>query len=95
MLYHNGDYHYDSYGSFPVGNARLGEFVYITKVSRFGIFPYHISIGNTLGSGDLGWVSKTQLRSMERPSVTFPGRVKQWLDDITSILIDIAWKVGA
>lgn len=66
MLYHNGDYHYDSYGSFPVGNARLGEFVYITKVSRFGTFPYHISIGNTLGSGDLGWVSKTQLKKLSK-----------------------------
>ena len=35
--------------------------VYITKIASGSKYPYHISTGKKLGSGDLGWVKLSQI----------------------------------
>ena len=37
---------------------------YITDINEGASRPYHISVGNTLGDGDRGWVSKDQIRKI-------------------------------
>lgn len=37
---------------------------YITDINNGAIRPYHISVCNTLGDGDRGWVSKDQIRKI-------------------------------
>ena len=58
-----GKYYYDSQGKKPLGSKNLGKEVYITKISthKWSTYPYHISTGKTLGTGDLGWVKKKQI----------------------------------
>lgn len=60
-----GKYYYDSQGKKPLGSHNLGKQVYITKISteKWSTYPYHISTGKKLGSGDLGWLKKEQLSS--------------------------------
>lgn len=58
----SGNYYYDSYGKRPLGHRYQGQEVYITKINPKGSKPYHISTGNKLGDGDLGWVTLEQLR---------------------------------
>ena len=61
VRYVDGVYHYDSYGSEPTGYQYRNMPVYVTKVNKFGLYPYHISTENQLGCGDLGWVKAKQL----------------------------------
>lgn len=37
---------------------------YITSINNGASRPYHISVGNTLGNGDRGWVSSSQIRKI-------------------------------
>ena len=37
---------------------------YITAINQGAVRPYHISVGNTLGDGDRGWVSSNQIRKI-------------------------------
>lgn len=37
---------------------------YITAINQGAPRPYHISVGNTLGDGDRGWVSADQIRKI-------------------------------
>lgn len=64
VTFANGSYYYDSEGVNPSGNMYQGQKVYITKINNasWATKPYHISTGNTLGNGDLGWVDLNQLR---------------------------------
>ena len=57
----SGQYYYDSYGTRPIGSHKQGQYVYITNVNSKGSHPYHISTGNKLGSGDLGWLKLNQI----------------------------------
>ncbi len=57
----DGKYYYDSYGKNPAGSKYHGKEVYITNVNEKGTHPIHISTGKKLGSGDLGWLKKTQI----------------------------------
>lgn len=59
----SGKYYYDSQGKKPLGSHNLGKEVYITSISteKWSTYPYHISTGKKLGSGDLGWLKKEQL----------------------------------
>ena len=61
VTYMHGLYHQDSYGQGRRGSQNMGQQVYITKINTRGSKPYHISKGNTLGSGDLGWITLSQL----------------------------------
>lgn len=57
----SGKYHSTTSGG-STGNKYLGKKVYITKTSSSGKYKYYISTGKKLGSGDLGWVSKDQIK---------------------------------
>lgn len=65
VTFKSGKYYTDSYGTSPTGSKYLGESVYVTKVvssPKSGQnYPIHISTGNKLGNGDLGWIKKDQI----------------------------------
>lgn len=60
----SGSYYYDSEGKRPAGSKYRGKTVYITKINNksWAKKKYHISTGTKLGSGDLGWLDKSQLK---------------------------------
>ena len=64
VTFQSGRYYYSSDGATPTGSKNLGREVYITKINTasWATKKYHISTGNKLGSGDLGWVSLDQLK---------------------------------
>lgn len=59
----SGQYYYDSQGKKPIGSKYRGKEVYITNINTksWATHPYHISTGNKLGKGDLGWLKLSQL----------------------------------
>lgn len=57
----SGRYYNDSYGSGPTGSHGQGGYVYITSINNGAPYPYHISSGSRIGSGDLGWLRLDQL----------------------------------
>ena len=61
VTFASGKYHSTTSGG-STGNKYLGKKVYITKTSSSGKYKYYISTGKKLGSGDLGWVSKDQIK---------------------------------
>ena len=61
----SGKFYNTSGGGSPTGNSKgryNGSQVYITKIAPGAKYPYHISTGNRLGSGDLGWISLDKLK---------------------------------
>lgn len=61
VKYVSGSYYYTSGGSRPLGYHNRGGYVYITAINSGSPYPYHISTGSRLGSGDLGWLKLEQL----------------------------------
>lgn len=63
VKYVSGQYYYDSQGKKPLGSHNKGEYVYITNINTrdWATHGYHISTGNKLGKGDLGWLKLNQL----------------------------------
>lgn len=61
VKYKSGNYYSDSYGKKPYGHQKRGGSVYITKYVPGRAYPIHISTGSKLGSGDLGWLKKSQI----------------------------------
>lgn len=63
VKYVSGQYYYDSQGREPLGSKNKGEYVYITNINTrdWATHGYHISTGNKLGKGDLGWLKLNQL----------------------------------
>lgn len=60
----SGRFYNSSDGKTPTGNSKgqwNGKEVYITKVKNGAKYPYHVSTGTKLGSGDLGWLKKEQI----------------------------------
>lgn len=59
----SGKYYYDPQGKDPLGSKNLGKEVYITNINKnsWATHPIHISTGNKLGKGDLGWLKKSQI----------------------------------
>lgn len=66
VKFDNGRYYYSPDGASPTGNKKLGQKVYITKINPGSAKPYHISKGNKLGNGDLGWLRLDQLKGYRR-----------------------------
>lgn len=62
VTFANGSYTADSSGGGASGTSNRGKNVYVTKIQKGAKKPYHISTGKKFGSGDLGWVSKSQLK---------------------------------
>ena len=54
----------------PHGTTSDGSMVYITNINPNGKYPYHISRGPHLGSGDLGWLSLSQLSGYDTGGYT-------------------------
>lgn len=61
VTYKSGNYHASSDGTGSSGSKNQGKKVYITKIASGSKYPYHISTGKKLGSGDLGWVKLSQI----------------------------------
>lgn len=61
VKFNTGLYYADSYGGGAHGSKNRGGYVYITKINTKGSYPYHVSIGKKLGSGDLGWLKLKQI----------------------------------
>lgn len=61
VTYKSGKYHASSDGTGSSGSKNQGKRVYITKIASGSKYPYHISTGKKLGSGDLGWVKLSQI----------------------------------
>lgn len=63
VTFKSGRYYYSPDAQTPTGYQYLGKKVYVTKINTasWATKPYHISVGKTLGSGDLGWLTKSQL----------------------------------
>ena len=63
VKYESGQYYYDSQGKKPLGSHKKGEYVYITNINTkdWATHGYHISTGNKLGKGDLGWLKLNQI----------------------------------
>lgn len=60
----SGQYYYDSQGKKPLGSKYQGKQVYITNINTkdWATHGYHISTGNKLGKGDLGWLKLNQIK---------------------------------
>lgn len=54
--------HTAEYGGNPNDESDIR---YITLINEGAIRPYHISVGQTQGDGDRGWVSKDQLTKLD------------------------------
>ena len=83
VTFANGSYYYDSEGVNPSGNMYQGQKVYITKINTasWATKPYHISTGNTLGNGDLGWVDLNQLKGYRTGSRRINGSQWAWTQE--------------
>lgn len=65
VVFKEGRYYIDSYGNKPYGFRNRGNVVYITRINRRAEYPYHISVGDTLGKNDLGWLKEEQIEKAE------------------------------
>lgn len=63
-------YYYTSSGEGGKGTQHKGDKVYITNISSNAKYPYHVSLGSKLGSGDLGWVKKSQISAFKTGGYT-------------------------
>ena len=77
----SGNYYYDSYGKRPLGHRYQGQEVYITNINKKGSKPYHISTGNKLGNGDLGWVTLEQLRGYKNGTNAVESDRLAWMNE--------------
>ena len=77
----SGNYYYDSYGKRPLGHRYQGQEVYITNINKKGSKPYHISTGNKLGNGDLGWVTIEQLRGYKNGTNAVESDRLAWMNE--------------
>lgn len=87
VTFTEGKYYNDSYGTAPTGWWHRGEknavCVTLINTDKNASHPYHISTGSKLGSGDLGWVKKSQLIGYKTGGmVDFTGPA--WLDGTRS-----------
>ena len=79
----SGQYYYDSQGKKPLGYHNRGKYVYITKVNdaKWATHPYHISTGNKLGKGDLGWLKLNQLSGYASGKKNFSNNEYAWTQE--------------
>lgn len=72
VKYNSGKYYNSSDGSSPTGTAYQGSEVYITKINTadWAKYPYHISVGNQLYKGDLGWLKLNQISGYDTGGYT-------------------------
>lgn len=59
-------YYENSYGGGRYGYASNDKQVYITYLNPGSPYPYHLSTGNKIGNGDLGWVKLDEIKGYYR-----------------------------
>ena len=79
----SGKYYYDSTGTTPAGAMYQGKQVYITKINdaSWATHPIHISTGKKLGSGDLGWLKKSQISGYATGKKNFANNEWAWTQE--------------
>lgn len=83
VKFNSGSYYYSSDGVSPVGSDYHGKQVYITSINKasWATKPYHISTGKKLGSGDLGWVTKSQISGYARGAKRIGSEGLAWTNE--------------
>ena len=87
VKYASGSYHAASDGSGASGSMYKGKQVYITKIKSGSKYPYHISTGKKLGSGDLGWLKKSQISGYASGLRKAVKEEDAWINEIGSEII--------
>ena len=79
----SGKYYYDSQGTTPLGSYKQGQQVYITKINTasWATHPIHISQGNKLGNGDLGWLKLNQISGYAKGKKRIPNSEYAWTQE--------------
>lgn len=79
----SGQYYYDSQGKKPLGSHKQGEYVYITNINKkdWATHQYHISTGNKLGKGDLGWLKLNQISGYATGKKNLPDNEFAWTQE--------------
>ena len=83
VKYVSGQYYYDSQGKKPLGSHKQGEYVYITNINTrdWATHGYHISTGNKLGKGDLGWLKLNQISGYATGKKSFANDEVAWTQE--------------
>lgn len=81
VTYNSGKYYATSAGTGSSGSKNKGKSVYITRIKKGTKRPYHISTGKKLGSGDLGWVSLSQLKGYAKGTLNVPHDQLAWTQE--------------
>lgn len=81
VKYNSGIYYEDSYGGGRHGSHNRGGSVYITKIHSGSPYPYHISTGKRLGSGDLGWLKLSQISGYATGVKNLPNSELAWTQE--------------
>ena len=81
VKYNSGIYYEDSYGGGRHGSHNRGGSVYITKIHKGSPYPYHISTGKKLGSGDLGWLKLSQISGYATGVKNLPNSELAWTQE--------------
>lgn len=81
VKYNSGIYYEDSYGGGRHGSHNRGGSVYITKIHKGSPYPYHISTGKRLGSGDLGWLKLSQISGYATGIKNLPNSELAWTQE--------------
>ncbi len=81
VKFNSGRYYEDSYGQGHSGYHNQGGYVYITKIHSGSPYPYHISTGSRLGSGDLGWLKLSQLSGYATGKQNFTQDEMAWTQE--------------
>jgi hypothetical protein len=83
VKYVSGQYYYDSQGKKPLGSHNQGEYVYITNINTkdWATHGYHISTGNKLGKGDLGWLKLNQISGYATGKKNFTNDEIAWTQE--------------
>lgn len=81
VKYNSGIYYENSYGGGRHGSHNRGGSVYITKINSGAPYPYHISTGSKLGSGDLGWLKLNQISGYATGVKNLPNSELAWTQE--------------
>lgn len=81
VKYNSGIYYENSYGGGRHGSHNRGGSVYITKIHKGSPYPYHISTGKRLGSGDLGWLKLSQISGYATGVKNLPNSELAWTQE--------------
>lgn len=81
VKYNSGIYYENSYGGGRHGSHNRGGSVYITKINSGAPYPYHISTGKKLGSGDLGWLKLSQISGYATGVKNLPNSELAWTQE--------------